>query len=108
VRLPFERTAIRRYRGPADQERDGLRRPRQGSVQDEIVPIDPETITWNGSTKVVTKGTFSRDELPRTDSTAEKVANLPEQRRPSSGGLGGGQPWVGDDRGRRPSLRRRG
>ena len=43
----------------------------------EIVPIDTESVSWEGSRKVVTKGSFSRDELPRPDSTVEKLAKLP-------------------------------
>ena len=45
--------------------------------KDEILPIATETVTWEGSKKTATPGVFAKDELPRPDSTAEKLAKLP-------------------------------
>jgi acetyl-CoA acyltransferase len=47
-----------------------------GKFADEIVPIPTETVTWNGTEKVVTHGIFDRDETVRADTTAEKLAKL--------------------------------
>jgi len=47
-----------------------------GTFKDQIVPIEVEEVTWNGAKKEESKRTFDRDELPRTDTTAEGLAKL--------------------------------
>ena len=44
--------------------------------QREIVPIPTVKVTWNGSKKEETSGSFDRDELPRVDTTREGLAKL--------------------------------
>ncbi len=44
--------------------------------QREIVPIPTVKVTWNGSKKEETSGSFDRDELPRLDTTREGLAKL--------------------------------
>ena len=44
--------------------------------QEQIVPIPTEKVEWKGTEKHVQKGVFSRDELPRTDTTMEGLAKL--------------------------------
>lgn len=43
---------------------------------DQIVPVPVERVSWNGSEKSVNKGEFTRDELPRPDTTIEGLAKL--------------------------------
>jgi acetyl-CoA acyltransferase len=47
-----------------------------GTFQDQIVPIDVEEVKWNGAKKEESTRKFVRDELPRTDTTAEGLAKL--------------------------------
>ena len=44
--------------------------------QREIVPVPTVKVTWNGSKKEETSGSFERDELPRVDTTREGLAKL--------------------------------
>ncbi len=48
-----------------------------GVFAPEIVPIDVETVTWEGTKKVVKTRQFSVDELVRAETTAERLAKLP-------------------------------
>jgi acetyl-CoA acyltransferase len=47
-----------------------------GTFKDQIVPIEVEEVAWSGSKKQESTRTFDRDELPRTDTTAEGLAKL--------------------------------
>ena len=47
-----------------------------GTFKDQIVPIEVEDVKWNGAKKEESRRTFDRDELPRTDTTAEGLAKL--------------------------------
>jgi acetyl-CoA acyltransferase len=47
-----------------------------GTFKDQIVPIQVEEVQWNGAKKEERARTFDRDELPRTDTTAEGLAKL--------------------------------
>jgi acetyl-CoA acyltransferase len=47
-----------------------------GTFQDQIVPIDVEEVKWSGAKKEESTRKFVRDELPRTDTTAEGLAKL--------------------------------
>jgi acetyl-CoA acyltransferase len=74
-----ERVAERWHVSRADQDAWALgshekaaRAWQDGRFGDQIVPIDAERATGNGTEKV----TFSRDELVRTDTTAERLAKL--------------------------------
>ncbi len=48
-----------------------------GVFTPELVPIEVESVTWEGTRKVVKKGAFSTDELVRADSSVERLAKLP-------------------------------
>jgi len=43
---------------------------------DQVVPIPVERVSWNGGEKQESTSEFSRDELPRTDTTIEGLAKL--------------------------------
>ena len=43
---------------------------------DQVVPIPVEKVTWKGADKEESTKEFSRDELPRTDTTMEGLAKL--------------------------------
>jgi acetyl-CoA acyltransferase len=43
---------------------------------DQIVPIPVERVSWHGAEKQESTNEFSRDELPRTDTTIEGLAKL--------------------------------
>ena len=47
-----------------------------GAFDDQIVPVPVERVTWNGTEKKVDTTAFARDELPRTETTAEGLAKL--------------------------------
>jgi acetyl-CoA acyltransferase len=47
-----------------------------GAFKDQIVPIEVEQVQWSGSQKEESSRRFDRDELPRTDTTAEGLAKL--------------------------------
>ena len=47
-----------------------------GVFDDQIVPIPVEHVTWHGAEKESKTVEFSRDELPRTDTTIEGLAKL--------------------------------
>src|SRR5215213_1397004 len=47
-----------------------------GTFEAQIVPIEVEEVKWNGTRKEESTRTFDRDELPRTDTTAEGLAKL--------------------------------
>ena len=48
-----------------------------GVFNSEIVPIVVETVTWEGTKKIVKTRQFAVDELVRPDSSAERLAKLP-------------------------------
>jgi acetyl-CoA acyltransferase len=48
-----------------------------GVFNPEIVPIEVESVTWEGTKKVVKTRQFAVDELVRPDSSAERLAKLP-------------------------------
>jgi acetyl-CoA acyltransferase len=47
-----------------------------GAFDDQIVPVPVERVTWNGTEKQVDTAAFARDELVRTETTAEGLAKL--------------------------------
>ena len=47
-----------------------------GAFDDQIVPVPVERVTWNGTEKQVNTTAFARDELVRTETTAEGLAKL--------------------------------
>jgi acetyl-CoA acyltransferase len=47
-----------------------------GAFDSQIAPVPVERVTWNGSQKHSTTVEFSRDELPRPDTTLEGLAKL--------------------------------
>src|SRR4051812_12193277 len=47
-----------------------------GAFDDQIVPVPVDTVTWNGSEKEAKTSDFSRDELPRPDTTIEGLTKL--------------------------------
>jgi acetyl-CoA acyltransferase len=42
----------------------------------QVIPVELERVTWNGSEKQSSTVEFTRDELPRTDTTMEGLAKL--------------------------------
>ena len=78
-----ERVAERFKVSRADQDAWALRSQQRaasalarGSFAKQIVPIDVERVTWNGTEKSVVTSSFTRDELPRAETTAEGLAKL--------------------------------
>jgi acetyl-CoA acyltransferase len=56
---------------------NALRAQSEGSFDDEIVPVEIETTTLNGSRKPETRtAVFKKDEGPRADTSAEALAKL--------------------------------
>jgi acetyl-CoA acyltransferase len=47
-----------------------------GAFADQIVSVPVECVTWNGAEKTATTTEFSRDELPRPETTLEGLAKL--------------------------------
>jgi acetyl-CoA acyltransferase len=47
-----------------------------GAFDDQIVPVPVERVMWSGTEKQVDTATFARDELVRTETTAEGLAKL--------------------------------
>jgi acetyl-CoA acyltransferase len=47
-----------------------------GAFTDQVVPIPVEHVAWTGSAKETTTQEFTRDELPRPDTTMEGLAKL--------------------------------
>jgi acetyl-CoA acyltransferase len=48
----------------------------RGAFDGQIVPVPVESVTWKGSEKETQTGAFSRDELPRPETTIEGLAKL--------------------------------
>ena len=78
-----ERVAERWKVSRADQDAWALRSQQRaaaalerGSFAKQIVPIEVERVTWNGTEKSVKTSSFTRDELPRAETTAEGLAKL--------------------------------
>lgn len=78
-----ERVADRWKVSREEQDRWALRSQQKasravadGTFDPQIVPIDVEDVTWNGSKKETRERKFARDELPRPDTTAEGLAKL--------------------------------
>lgn len=61
----------------ADSHRKAAVALKAGVFADEIVPIEVESVAWEGTKKVVTTRTFQVDELVRAETTAERLAKLP-------------------------------
>jgi acetyl-CoA acyltransferase len=47
-----------------------------GAFNDQIIPVAVESATWNGSEKKTSITDFTRDELPRPETTIEGLAKL--------------------------------
>ena len=43
----------------------------------QIIPIDTERVTWSGAKKTCEHSAFQHDELPRADTSLERLAKLP-------------------------------
>ena len=78
-----ERVADRWKVSREDQDRWALRSQTNasraiadGTFDKQIVPITVEDVRWNGAKKERTERSFTRDELPRPDTTAEGLAKL--------------------------------
>ena len=56
-----------------------------GAFADQIVPISVEQVSWSGSEKESTSKEFSRDELPRPETTLEGLAKLRPAFKPGKG-----------------------
>ncbi len=55
---------------------NALRAQAENKFQDELIPVEVETATANGSKPTVTKTIFGRDEGPRADTSLEALAKL--------------------------------
>ncbi|MBX6330569.1 MAG: thiolase family protein [Gemmatimonadaceae bacterium] len=87
-----ERVAARYGVSREDQDRFALesqqkaaRAVASNAFAGQIVPIPVPRVCWDGVTKVVTDGTFERDELPRPDTTLEGLAKLRPAFKPNGG-----------------------
>lgn len=54
-----------------------------GKFDDQVVPVPVETVTWSGTEKSVATNQFSRDELPRPETTIEGLAKLRPAFKPN-------------------------
>jgi acetyl-CoA acyltransferase len=59
-----------------ESQQKAVRAWSEGRFAGEIVPIDVEQVTWSRAEKEAKCVTFSRDELPRPDTTLEGLAKL--------------------------------
>ena len=82
--LTAERVADRWKVSRADQDEYAFRSHakaaqaiERGAFVDEIVPVPVERVSWKGTQKAVEEGLFAVDELVRTDTSAERLAQLP-------------------------------
>src|SRR3954463_16170905 len=48
----------------------------RGAFDSQITPVPVESVNWKGSEKTTITGNFTRDELPRPDTTKEGLAKL--------------------------------
>src|SRR5581483_1647718 len=55
---------------------NAIRAQAEGRFDDEIVPVEIETVTPNGARPKVARTTFARDEGPRADTSLEALAKL--------------------------------
>ena len=61
----------------ADSHRKAAAALASGVFAPEIVPIEVQSVTWEGTKKVTTTRTFTVDELVRAESTPERLGKLP-------------------------------
>lgn len=61
----------------AESHRKAAAALQSGVFNAEIVPIEVESVTWEGTKKVVRTRSFAVDELVRPDSSPERLAKLP-------------------------------
>jgi acetyl-CoA acyltransferase len=54
-----------------------------GKFDEQVVPVPVETVTWSGTEKSVATNQFSRDELPRPETTIEGLAKLRPAFKPN-------------------------
>ena len=59
-----------------DSQQKAARALASNAFGDQVVPIPVQRVRWEGAKKVVTEGTFERDELPRAETTLEGLAKL--------------------------------
>ena len=78
-----ERVADRWKISREDQDRWALRSQRNatraiadGSFEKQIVPVDVETVSWNGARKETSTRAFRQDELPRPNTIVSMAAAL--------------------------------
>ena len=60
----------------ADSHRKAVAAKTAGVFKDQIVPVPVSRVSWKGTEKTETPGTFDNDELVRADTTAEGLAKL--------------------------------
>ncbi|HEX2779549.1 MAG TPA: thiolase family protein [Gemmatimonadaceae bacterium] len=84
-----ERVADRYKVSRADQDQFALESQQKaaraiagGAFADQVVPIEIEKVRWEGATKIVERGVFERDELPRAETSLEGLAKLRPAFRP--------------------------
>jgi acetyl-CoA acyltransferase len=78
-----ERVAERWGVGRADQDawayqshQKALKAQESGAFDDQIVPIPVKKVSWKGSKRTVEEVHFAKDELPRADTSLERLAKL--------------------------------
>ncbi len=78
-----ERVAERWGVSRADQDawayqshRKALKAQESGAFDDQIVPIPVKKVSWKGSKRTVEEVHFAKDELPRADTSLERLAKL--------------------------------
>jgi acetyl-CoA acyltransferase len=82
--LTAERVADRWKVSRADQDEYALGSHRKATAAlardafaDQVVPVPVQQVTWNGAQKDVQDGLFAQDELPRSDTSIERLGKLP-------------------------------
>lgn len=78
-----ERVALRWGVGRADQDawayrshQKALEAQQRGAFDHQLVPIPVKQVSWKGSKRTVQEVQFARDELPRADTSLERLAKL--------------------------------
>jgi acetyl-CoA acyltransferase len=82
--LTAERVADRWNVNRADQDAYALGSHQKAATAlasnafiNQIVPVPVQNVSWNGAVKEVQEGFFAQDELPRNDTSIERLGKLP-------------------------------
>jgi acetyl-CoA acyltransferase len=82
--LTAERVADRWKVSRADQDEYALGSHRKAAAAlarnafaDQVVPVPVQRVSWKGAEKEVQDGLFAQDELPRSDTSIERLGKLP-------------------------------